>query len=120
MKVVILSVTALLLLGGCDRVSETVADAGDDAEKVAETAQFCIAAGRVADAIKDRDAAAAREAAEDLVEEAPREIKDEARTLLAGAKKAEAGENGALRTEKFQAAARAVADYAREHCDPTN
>ena len=120
MRVVVLSVTALLLLGGCDRVSETVADARDDAENIAENAQFCIAAGRVADAIKDRDAAAAREAAEDLVDEAPREIKPEARTLLAGARKAEEGDNAALRTEEFQAAARAVADFARENCDPTN
>ena len=120
MRIVILSIASLLLLGGCDRVSETVADTRDDAERVAELAEFCIAAGRLADAISDRDVAAAREAAEDVAQEAPKEIEDEAQTVLDGAKAAEGGDRQALQSEEFQAAARAVANFARDNCDPTN
>ena len=101
-----------------DAVSEAASEVTDAAERGSELIGYCTAAYRLQDAVEDRNPEDALEAAEDLAAEAPDDVRDEAETVLEGARAYQDGDDQALQDEEFQAAASAVADDAAERCDP--
>lgn len=114
-----------LVLGACDTVGElaeetqTAIESGvDAAREAADLVGFCTAAARVAKAISDEDLDAAVDAGEDMVGEAPSEIRPEAELVLDGAKRAQAGDPSAVQTDEFEQAADAVQAFTRDRCDP--
>lgn len=118
------ALTLVLTLGACgdavETVQEGVRDATERAQEAVQTAQFCKAALDVANAVDDRDWDRAIERGEVMVAEAPDDIRDDAQTVLEGAKRIRDGDAAAAQDEQFQAAAERVRTYARDRCDPTD
>lgn len=119
---------AALALAGCgiddavqDGISQASEVAGQAREQIEDTTRnvkFCTAALSTAQAAEDQDWDAAIESGENLVETAPEEIADDARTVLEGAKAYRDGDQSAVQTEEFRAAAERLDSFTRETCDP--
>lgn len=113
-----LLLTAALLTGGCGPVGDAVDQAADRADRVAETARYCVQAIGVAQALSDRDVDAAVEAGKELVEVAPAGIADDARTLLEAAQRAQDGDTQALQSDAVVSAAQRLRDTTEQECRP--
>lgn len=113
-----LFLTAALLTGACSQVGDAVDDAADRADRVADTARYCVQAIEVAQAVSDRDVDAVVEAGRELVEVAPPEIVDEARTLLEAAERAQDGDGESLQSEEVMSAAQRLRDTTEQQCSP--
>ncbi|MDX1659430.1 MAG: hypothetical protein R3343_11470 [Nitriliruptorales bacterium] len=109
-----------LTVPACNSVEETVSDVVTEAEETVQLVEFCAAALDVLQAINDEDMAAALEAGENLVAEAPDEIAGEAQTVLDGLEEAQDGNREVLASEEFQTAAEELERYTRDNCDPTS
>lgn len=120
------AVCATLALTGCGAVEDGINQATDVADQAREqiedtsrNLQYCAAALSTAEAVRNENWEDAVESGENLVETAPEEIADEARTVLDGARAYQSGEDeAAVQTEEFRSAAQRVADFTRETCDP--
>lgn len=113
-----LLVTAALVTGACGQVGEAVDQAAERADRVADTARYCVQALDVARAVSDRDVDAAVEAGRELSEVAPAEVSDDARTLLDAAQRAQDGDPQALQTDAVVAAAERLRETTEEQCRP--
>lgn len=111
---------AALLTGACSQVEQAVGEAADQATQVVDTARYCAQAIQVAQAIDDRDVDAAVAAGRDLVEVAPPELVEDARTVLQAAERAQDGDLSALQDEQVQAAADRLRAATEQTCDPTS
>lgn len=109
---------AALLTGACAEVEEAVDQATERASEVVGTARYCVQAIEVARAVTDRDVEAAVEAGRELVEVAPPELEEDARTLLHAAEEAEGGDLSALESEEVSAAAQRLRAATEETCSP--
>lgn len=120
---------AALTLAGCGDVEEAVQDGISQASEVAAQAreqiedtsrnvQFCSAALSTAKAVEQQNWESAIEAGENLVEQAPDEIAEDAQTLLDGARAYQEGDQSVVQTDEFREAAERVEAYTRETCDP--
>lgn len=107
-----------LVTGACSQVDQAVDDAVDSAGRAVETARYCAQAIEVANAVSDRDVDAAVEAGRELVEVAPAEIEDDARTVLDAAERAQGGETQALQSEEVVDAAQRLRDTTEQECSP--
>lgn len=101
-----------------EEVSEAAGEVADTASELSDLAGFCTAAYRTQDAIEDREPEDALEAAEDLVAEAPEDIRPQAETVLEGAQAFQEGDEGAIEDEGFQTAVTELVDYTQDRCDP--
>lgn len=117
---VALLVGAALLLGACGQVDDAVDDAADRADRVVETARYCVQAVEVAQAVADGDVDAAVDAGEELVEVAPSDLEEEARTLLEAAERARDGDQAALQSDEVATAAQRVRETTEQECSPGN
>lgn len=113
-----LLVTAALLSGACSQVDQAVDEAADRADRVVETARYCVQAIEVAKAVSDHDVDSAVEGGQELVEVAPPEIADDARTLLEAAQRAQDGDPEALQAEQVVSAAQRLRDTTEQECRP--
>lgn len=120
---------AVLALTGCGDIEQAVEDGISQASEVADQArdqiedtsrnvQFCSAALSTAQAIEEQDWESAIESGENLVEQAPDEIAEDAQTLLDGARAYDDGDTSVVQTDDFREAAERVESYTRETCDP--
>lgn len=107
-----------LLTGACSQVGEAVDQAADRADRVADTARYCVQAIEVAQAVSDRDVDAAVEAGQELVEVAPPDVADDARTLLEAATRAQDGDAAALQSDEVVAAAQRLRTTTERECSP--
>lgn len=107
-----------LLSGACSQVGDAVDQAAERADRVAETARYCVQAIELAQAVSDRDVGAAVEAGQELVEVAPAEVADDARTLRDAARQAQDGNPEALQSEEVVAAAQRLRDTTERECKP--
>lgn len=103
---------------GVDRAQEIASEASEGASEFVATAQFCKQAYDVADAIDDEDWDRAVDEGHELVAEAPDDIRPEAETVLAGAKRYVDGDRSAAADPEFQAAAQELRTYTEDNCDP--
>lgn len=110
--------TALLALTGCSEVGDVVESAQTQVEEAAETAEFCVAAVRLADAVQARDVDAAVAAGEDFVDTAPDEIRGDTELVLDAAREAQDGDPSALATEEVQAAGERIRAFTVDECNP--
>ena len=109
-----------LLTGACSQVEEAVGAAAAEATQVVDTARYCAQAIQVAQAVDARDVDAAVDAGRGLVEVAPPELVDDARTVLDAAERAQDGDLSALQDEQVQAAADRLRTATEQTCDPTS
>lgn len=113
-----LLVTAALVTGACGQVGQAVDGAVERADRVADTARYCVQAIEVARAVGDRDVDTAVEAGQELVEVAPPEIADDARTLLEAAQRARDGDAEALQSDDVVEAAERLRETTEDECRP--
>lgn len=113
-----LPVTAALVTGACGQVGQAVDGAVERADRVADTARYCVQAIEVARAVGDRDVDTAVEAGQELVEVAPPEIADDARTLLDAAQRARDGDAEALQSDDVVEAAERLRETTEDECRP--
>lgn len=109
---------AALLTGACSEVQQAVDQATDSAIEVVDTARYCVQALEVTRAVADRDVDAAVEAGRELVEVAPPELEQDARTLLEAAQRAQGGDLSALEDEEVTAAAQRLRTETEATCSP--
>lgn len=109
-----LLLTAALLTGACNQVGQAV----DRADRVADTARYCVQALELAQAVSDRDVDAAVEAGQELVEVAPPEVADDARTVLDAATRAQDGDAESLQSEEVVAAGQRLRATTERECSP--
>jgi malonyl CoA-acyl carrier protein transacylase len=109
---------AALFTGACSQVQQVIDDASERVNEVVETARYCAAALRLADAVSDRDVDAAVSAGRDLVEVAPDEIAADAQLLLAAAEEAQAGDLERLQEQEVVDAAERVRTFTEDTCNP--
>lgn len=103
---------------GISEASEVARDAREQIEDTSREVRFCAAALSTARAAQNQNWEAAIESGEELVATAPDQIADDARTVLEGARAYEDGDESAVRSEEFHAAAERLDEYTRETCDP--
>lgn len=101
-----------------DKVSEAAGNAGDAAGEAVDNAQFCTAAFQTVDALNGNDIDGAIDHGEDMVAEAPDDIRGDAQRVLDGAKAFQGGDQQAVQSAEFRAAADNVEAYTRDKCDP--
>ena len=123
--IVALTIAALpLSLTACgdavETVQEGVSEATEAAGEAAQLVRFCTAALEVADAVNARDWERAIERGEEMVAEAPDEIRPDAQTVLEGARSIHDGDTAVAQSEEFQRAVERVRGYTRDRCDPTS
>ena len=78
------ALTAALAIGlvGCADVERQAGALREPAEELTDQARFCLAVTRTATAIESGSPATAREAAEEVLAQAPEELATEARTVV--------------------------------------
>lgn len=117
-----IAVIGVIVLGGasCSTVDEAVEGAQNAVEDVVDNVQYCAAAIQVADAVNNENWDRAISAGEDLVANAPDEIRPEAQTVLDGAREIRDGNRARAADPEFRQAAEQVEQFTRDHCDPTS
>jgi hypothetical protein len=120
-RVAVLLVTALLALGlgACTDVRDRVDAVAGDAAELTERARFCLNVTRALTAIDADDPATAAAAAEELLAQAPDEVRGDARTVVEALRAARHGDRDRLDDPEVQAAAERLRGTARDLCDPT-
>ena len=114
------AVLAVAALAGtaCDGAGQLVEDARTQVEEAAETAEFCVAALRVAAAVDSRDVDALVRAGEAFVADAPDEVRPDAQLLLDAGRRARDGDEAALADPAVTDAAARVRDVTEQRCNP--
>ena len=118
MRRVLAALLAALLLPACATVEAGLGEVTDRADAVVGTVRWCTAAARLANAVAQRDAVAAREAAQDLADQAPEELRGDVDVLLDAAERAVAGDIDVLRAPGVTAAADRLRTAISDRCDP--
>jgi hypothetical protein len=115
-------VLALLLAGsvGCATALERVDEVRSDGQELAETARFCLAIARAASAYEAGDPATAADAAEELLVQAPPELREDARGVVEALRRAQDGEPEVLDDPELRAQLERLRTSTRERCDPTS
>lgn len=108
---------------GVDDLTSLRDQAGEAREAIGDIrdrASFCFAVTRsLTGAEGGTSPAQAYEAAEEVLAQVPDDLRDDARTVTAALEQAaEQGDDSALRSEEFRAAADRLRDRTRELCDP--
>lgn len=116
------SVIAIAVLAlaapACSQASDLVSDAQEQVSDAAQTAEFCISALRLANAVEARDVDAIVDAGEALVDDAPDEIRGDAEFLLDAGRQAQAGDAASLDGDDVTAAGERVRSFTEDRCNP--
>jgi hypothetical protein len=120
-RLLLLSSALLALVAvGCSDVGDRVDDLRGGADDLTERAQFCLSIARTATAIEAGSPETAAAAAEEVLAQAPDELRDDARFVADRLREARDGDDDALRDPEVRAAAERLRDQTRELCDPTS
>lgn len=114
----VLAVALLLGAAACSDVADRVDSLRSSTEEMTESVRFCLALARAAAAVETGSPDTAADAAEEVLVHAPTEVRDDARIVVDGMRRAEeAGENPMDDPDVRQALER-LRDRTRELCDP--
>jgi hypothetical protein len=116
------SLLALLVLTtvGCADVRERVDDLRAGADDLTERGRFCLSVARTASAIEGGSPETAADAAQEVLAQAPDELREDARLVADRLQAAREGDRDALRDPEIRDAAERLRDRTRELCDPTS
>jgi hypothetical protein len=110
----------VVLTVGCTDVRERVDDLRAGADDLTDRARFCLSIARTASAIEAGSPGTAADAAEEVLAQAPDELRDDARLIAERLQAARDGDREALRDPEVREAAERLRDRTRELCDPTS
>jgi hypothetical protein len=105
---------------GCADVRERVDDLRAGADELTDRGRFCLSVARTAAAVEAGSPETAADAAEEVLAQAPDEVRDDARFLADRLQEARDGDREALREPEVREAAERLRDRTRELCDPTS
>jgi hypothetical protein len=105
MLVLVLTAVMATALAGCADAEERAGQFREQAEELTDRTRFCLAVTRAATAIESGSPATAREAAEEVLAQAPDETVTEARTVVDELRRVLADDGTDLRDPDLQAAA---------------
>lgn len=104
------------VLVGCADAEQQVGELRDEAQELTDRARFCLAVTRTSTAIESGSPATAREAAEEVLAQAPDELITEARTVVEELRRVLDGEDADLRDPDLQAAAGQLRERTAQRC----
>lgn len=104
------------VLVGCADAEQQVGELRDEAQELTDRARFCLAVTRTNTAIESGSPATAREAAEEVLAQAPDELITEARTVVEELRRVLDGEDADLRDPDLQAAAGQLRERTAQRC----
>lgn len=111
---------ALLVLGGaCSGLQERVDDVRGTATDLTERARFCLSVTRAATALEDGNYQTAADAAQEVLAQAPEELRGDARKLAEAAEAVRDGDHSVLEDPSVVSAADRLREDTRAMCDPT-
>lgn len=118
----LLLVLALLLVGSsaCASTMERVDEARSSSQQLTETARFCLTLARAVAAHEAGSPGTAADAAEELLVQAPPEVRDDARIVAEALRRAQDGDTDALNDPALHDTLERLQETARELCDPTS
>jgi hypothetical protein len=105
---------------GCADVRGRVDDLRAGADDLTERGRFCLSVARTASAIEGGSPETAADAAQEVLAQAPDELREDARLVADQLQAARDGDRDALRDPEVRAAAERLRDRTRELCDPTS
>jgi hypothetical protein len=105
---------------GCADVRERVDDLRADADELTDRARFCLSVARTASAIEAGSPETAADAAEEVLAQAPDELREDARFVADRLREARDGDREALEDPEVREAAERLRDRTRELCDPAS
>jgi hypothetical protein len=105
---------------GCADARERVDDLRADADELTDRARFCLSVARTASAIEAGSPETAADAAEEVLAQAPDELREDARFVADRLREARDGDREALQDPEVREAAERLRDRTRELCDPTS
>lgn len=111
---------AFLLAGltGCADVADRFEGLRAGAEDATDSARFCLSLARAAAALDTGSPDTAADAVEELLVHAPDRVRDDARTVVDGVRRAEERGEDVWEDEEIRAAVARLRDDTRELCDP--
>lgn len=116
MLVLVLTAVMATALVGCADAEEQVDRFRAQAEELTDRARFCLSVTRAATAIESGSPATAREAAEEVLAQAPDELMTEARTVAEELRRVLAEDDADLRDPELQAAAEQLRERTAQLC----
>jgi hypothetical protein len=110
-----------VLATACSGVGDQLDDLRDTASGVSDRSQFCFAVTRALTSVDGGSTPEqARSAAEEVLAQAPDEIRDDAHLVAERLEQAAEEDDTSVLDEDFRAAAERLRDDTRELCDPTS
>lgn len=114
---------AVFLIGAtstaCVNAGSAVTRTREDVGELSERARFCFALARAIAAVESSSPATVREAAEEVLAQAPPELRKEAREVIDALEEARARGDRELRDPRLRTAVERLRDAAANRCDPT-
>lgn len=112
------ALTAVLVVGlvGCADVEGQAGAVREQVEELTDQARFCLAVTRTATAIESGSPATAREAAEEVLAQAPEQLATEARTVVEELRRVLAEGDPDLRDPELERAVEQLQQRAAEAC----
>jgi hypothetical protein len=105
---------------GCADARERVDDLRAGADELTDQARFCLSVARTVSAIETGSPETAADAAEEVLAQAPDELREDARFVADRLREARDGDREALQDPEVREAAERLRDRTRELCDPTS
>jgi hypothetical protein len=110
----------VVLTVGCADVRDQVDDLRTGADELSDRARFCLSVARTASAIEAGSPETAADAAEEVLAQAPDELREDAGFVAERLRAARDGDRDALEDPEVREAAERLRDRTRELCDPTS
>ena len=114
----LLAAAVLMALGGCTDLDTRADELRTQTEELTDRARFCLAITRATTAIESGSPATAREAADEVLAQAPDDLEPQAREVVELLSVAAAEGDADLRDPALQAAADELRARTVELCDP--
>lgn len=116
MLVLLLTTVMATVLLGCADAEQQAGRFREQAEELTDDARFCLAVTRATTAVESGSPTTAREAAEEVLAQAPDELATEARTVVDELRRVLADDDPDLRDPDLRAAAERLRERSAQRC----
>lgn len=114
----VLAVLLLVGVAGCADVADRVDELRSTTEETTDRARFCLSLARAAAALETGSPDTAADAAEEVLVHAPEDVREDARTVVDGIRRAEEQGEVAWDDPEVREAVERLRERTLETCDP--
>jgi hypothetical protein len=118
LPVAALTVVLLVTTAACADVADRLDEVRSDSDEVTQTARFCLSLARAAAAIETGSPDTAADAAEEVLVHAPEDVREDARIVVEGIRRAEERGERAWEDPEVREAIERLRERTRDLCDP--